>query len=618
MLDPYDRKHLKEILRPPEGYVLDYAIASTYSLDLMALMTAPVAFAAIETESDFRKADLLVLVEALRRYAGRISIFCHGGKIKIPDSYKMHLSSLLEESVFQVLPSNDDAVFHPKVWVLRYISESGPVAYRFLCLSRNLTYDRSWDTALVLDGIVLDEQRPIVANQPLSDFIGSLPGLVLKGLPEGHQKRIEQMREEIRRVRFDLPPGIESVIFHPLGIDNNRSDPISGRIERMLIISPFLSKSRLDHFAAPGKECILVSRLDSLQKVSGDCLGKFSTIFILKDDAAIGIEDRLDGLHAKLYAADSGNESRIWTGSANATEAAFSKNVEFLVELKGKKNICGIDALLNGSNAAADGKKICLRTLLEPFNRIDNVVVDPLESLKIRVTEARNALINADLSAHVFQDGEKNFAIKIEGPIITLPKDISIIFWPITLPEARALPLCFGTGLIAEFKNISKDEISAFFAFNLTVNSNGLSLCDDFVLKLPLIGAPADRIEHIIRGLLDNESQVLKLMMICLNLDREPVPGEYMPDPSGYVPDSDEENIGNGNQKSHHAIVPLFESMVRALSRDPQRIDDLNKLIQDLKDNPDKCKFLPKGLDEIWDPIWQARKNLKEAGHEEN
>jgi len=612
MLDPYDRKHLKEILRPPEGYVLDYAIGTTYSLDLLALMTAPVAFTIFETESDFSKIDLLVLVETLRRYAGRISIFCNAGKIKIPENYNMHLSSLLEGSVFQVLPSNGDAVFHPKVWVLRYISESGPVAYRFLCLSRNLTYDRSWDTALVLDGIVFERQRPIVANQPLSDFIASLPGLLQKGLPEDQQKMIEQMKEEIRRVKFDLPPGIESVTFHLLGIDNKRGDPISGRIDRMLIISPFLSKGRLDHLLTIGKECILVSRLDSLQNISPECLGKFSSRFSLKDDAVLGIEDSLDGLHAKLYAADSGSEGRIWTGSANATEAAFSKNVEFLVELKGKKNICGIDALLNGSNATADGKKICLRTLLEPFSNSGKVIEDPLEPLKIQATEARNALVNVDLSAHVFQDGGKNFTINIEGPIITLPKDVSVSCWPITLPEARSLPLSSGTCVHAEFKNISKEEISAFFAFDLTVNSNDMSLREGFVLKLPLVGAPADRIEHIIRGLLENESQVLKLMMICLILDREPGPGGYPPVPPKEV------NVGNGHLKSHHAIVPLFESMVRALSRDPQRIDDLNNLIQNLKNNDDILKLLPKGLDEIWGPIWEARLNMKVAGHEEN
>lgn len=45
MLDPYDRRHLMEILRPPEGYSLDFAIGTTFSLDLLALMTAPLSFA---------------------------------------------------------------------------------------------------------------------------------------------------------------------------------------------------------------------------------------------------------------------------------------------------------------------------------------------------------------------------------------------------------------------------------------------------------------------------------------------------------------------------------------------------------------------------------------------
>ena len=620
MLDPFDRRHLTEILRPPEGYVLDYAIGTTYSLDLLALMTVPVAFTMFETESDFSKADLLVVVESLRRYAQRIGIFCHAGKTKIPEYHSMYLSSLIERSVFQILPPKENAAFHPKVWVLRYISEDGPVAYRFLCLSRNLTYDRSWDTALVLDGLLSEKQRPIAANQPLGDFIASLPGLSQKDISQAQQKKIEQIRDEIQRVKFDLPPGFESAVFHPLGIDNDRGDPISGKVDRLLIVSPFLAEGRLDQLAAIGKECILVSRLDSLQKISIKCREKFSSLFSLKDDAFSGIEERLDGnledsldgLHVKLYAADSGSEGHIWTGSANATRAAFSKNVEFLVELKGKKKICGIDALLNGSNDTAEGKKICLRTLLEPFNKYIEVKDDVLEPLKIRAEEARNMLINAGLSAHVFRDEAKNFSINIEGQIILPPKDVSVTCWPITLPDARGLPLSSGPGIHAEFKNLLKEEISAFFAFNLTVDSDGQSHKEGFVLKLPLIGAPADRIEHVIQNLLKNENDVLKWMMICLILEREPGSGSKLKFPLK------ETSVGNGHPNANHAIVPLFESMVRALSRDPQRIDELNSRIQNLKNNDDTCELLPEGLDEIWQPIWQARLKMKEAGHEED
>jgi hypothetical protein len=71
MLDPYDRRHLMEILRPPDGYSLDFAIGTTFSLDLLALMTAPLAFTIFETECESRTPDPLVLLESLRRICGK-------------------------------------------------------------------------------------------------------------------------------------------------------------------------------------------------------------------------------------------------------------------------------------------------------------------------------------------------------------------------------------------------------------------------------------------------------------------------------------------------------------------------------------------------------------------
>ena len=151
MLDPYDRRHLLDVLRPPESYSLDFAIGTTFSLDLLALMTAPLGFTFFEAETENGSPDPLALIESLRRYAGRISIFCQKGRIYIPREYEQPLYTYLEGSVFQARPPLEGSVFHPKVWAMRYISQDRPIAYRFLCLSRNLTYDRSWDTSLVLD-----------------------------------------------------------------------------------------------------------------------------------------------------------------------------------------------------------------------------------------------------------------------------------------------------------------------------------------------------------------------------------------------------------------------------------------------------------------------------------
>ncbi len=55
---------------------------------------------------------------------------------------------------------------------------------------------------------------------------------------------------------------------------------------------------------------------------------------------------QLSDLHAKLYVSESGWDAHIWTGSANATDAAFTRNVELLVELVGPRKRFGIDALM--------------------------------------------------------------------------------------------------------------------------------------------------------------------------------------------------------------------------------------------------------------------------------
>ena len=626
MLDPYDRRQLLEILRPPDGYSLDFAIGTTFSLDLLALMTAPLGFTIFEADSSSESPDSLALIESLRRYAGRISIFCQAGRIHIPKEYEQPLIAYLEGSVFQAHSPVEGSVFHPKVWALRYVSEDEPVAYRFLCLSRNLTYDRSWDTALVLDGFLEKRANAFASNHPLGDFLAALPGMVKEGIPADLQERIDLMQHEIRRVSFNLPQGFDEIVFHPIGIIDRKAKPFSDRIDKILVVSPFLSEGRLDNFTSLGRGSALVSRLDSLQKISSGCLQRFSEIFYFKDELIAQediseladlwhertyleaehpvLSDNLDGLHAKLFVADAGGRGRIWTGSANATEAAFRGNVEFLVELRGRKKYCGIDAVLNNGKEAGEGKEAGFRNLLNPFCISEPIIIDEMESLKHLADMSRSALVKADLSALVSEDADDHFSLSIEGSIPILPEEASIMIRPITLKKARAVRLS-SKGMHAEFRYLLDREISAFFAFEVTIKSGSKSLVEGFVLKLPLKGAPIDRYERILRALLKDKSQVLRLMLLLLSLDgRSNSGGSRDPRP------------GESQQWIFPGVVPLFERMVRALAGDQRRLDDLNSLIQDLKSHPETKDLLPDGLDEIWEPIWEARKMVGGKSHE--
>jgi hypothetical protein len=61
---------------------------------------------------------------------------------------------------------------------------------------------------------------------------------------------------------------------------------------------------------------------------------------------------------------------------------------------------------------------------------------------------------------------------------------------------------------------------------------------------------------------------------------------------------------------SNFSEMPLFEALVRALERSPGKLDQVKRLIDDLRQSPDGDQLLPKDFDVIWQPVWQARQEL--------
>ncbi len=67
MLEPHIRRLLLESFRPPVGHQLDWAVGTTYSLDLTAVLAAPVAFAF----ADFEDGDGRPMEQRYRRTEGK-------------------------------------------------------------------------------------------------------------------------------------------------------------------------------------------------------------------------------------------------------------------------------------------------------------------------------------------------------------------------------------------------------------------------------------------------------------------------------------------------------------------------------------------------------------------
>ena len=616
MLDPQGRRHLMEALHPPEGYELDRAVGTTYSLDLLALLTAPLAFTIFDWEDgDGRPgADPLALLETMRRYADRITVFCQAGQISIPKE-RQRLFGYLEDSVFEVSAHKPNGSFHPKVWALRFTTPEGPVLYRLLCMSRNLTFDRSWDTMLVLDGELTGRKNAFGSNNPLGDFFAALPGLAVHKVSERVRDSVDLIQHELRRVRFEIPEGFDSLAFHPLGIGGALKWPFKGRVDSMLVISPFVSNSMLGRLSSEANATVLISRLESLETLKPKHLEAFKRVCVLNamaDPEEGGEKEPLEdgatslaGLHAKLYVADAGWEARVWTGSANATNAAFERNVEFLVELTGKKGRCGINNLLSQS-----GVETSFADLLQdytPREYADGPDAE-MERLAGLADGVRRKLATAVLRAQVNAlPGEmERFEIRLrfrERSEPVLPSEVSGRCWPITLP-ATAVSIEADASADVLFSPLSFDALTSFFAFELTAASGDTEVARRFVLNAPLEGAPSNRRERIMRSLLDSQDKVLRLILFLL------AEGGH---------DSQEALLatrrmlsgGTGGSGSVQTSFPLFEALVRALDRDPARLDQIARLLNDLQKTPEGQRLVPEGLETIWEPILSARGRIE-------
>ena len=140
-----DRLNYGNILMPPMGYELNYAVATTYSLDLETLTATAIALGVSEDTDSIATETPVALLHSLHKITDKIVIFCEAGQIKKPKNNSKLLLLLEKNTITISLEKQRDTYpsFHPKTWTLEYINSKGEKLYRFIVLSRNLTFDRS-------------------------------------------------------------------------------------------------------------------------------------------------------------------------------------------------------------------------------------------------------------------------------------------------------------------------------------------------------------------------------------------------------------------------------------------------------------------------------------------
>lgn len=632
MLGTRERTLLLESLRPPAGYRLRRAVGTSYTLDLIALLTAPLAFTFFDAhdEDGAPVADPVALLEALRRHAEKITLFCQAGAIALPRP-EQTLLAYLEPSVIEVQPPHPEGIFHPKLWVLDFEAEGAPAVYRVLCLSRNLTFARSWDACLSIEGPLTRRQRGYWRNKPLADLLQALPGLATRSLPRGLRKELDRMAHEIRRVDFEPPVPFRDFKIHNFGLRRKRGWPFPAA-GRSLVVSPYLSGTVVRDLVDDHCLDILISRPEALENVvrskGRESLPK--SCYVLSPGAgldALEAEDEhadevapvqeqvaLAGLHAKLFLFENGREARLFTGSANATSAAFQTNLEVLVELSGSRKRCGIAALLGSED---DPKLETLRSLLQPYEPPDHPDPDPDDEKEHerRLDQFVRRLGAAHLTAAVrsADDGQR-WDMDLSGELPEIPARIEIKVWPVTLPPDAAIRIpgaeversapepADPEGRIGTFGDLSFEALTAFLAFEVSLREGPDEARRRFVVTAELTGAPDDRKERLLRSLLKDRSRVLRLLLLILS--------EEGADVSAFIQAAGRDASSSAGSGASWEATALLEPLLQSLSHEPKRIDQAARLIADLRRTPEGRDLLPPRLDEIWEPVWAARQEL--------
>lgn len=608
MLAPGDRRLFLDALRPPEGYSFDLAVGTTYTLDLLALLAVPLAFTFRDAQDGDGQltADPLALLESARRHAGRIVLFCHGGQTSVPRSRQPALA-FLEQSVVTALPPRVDetqAVFHPKVWALRYAAPDKPARYRLVCQSRNLTFDASWDTSLVLEGELMEHRvRGFSENGPLADFFRSLPALACQPLSQVQQEIVDRCADELRRVRFQPPDGLELKQFLAFGF--GRANPEFPELKRrpILVISPFLDGEFLRALAARRPRSVLISRRDALLTAPRDALSAFTEIYSFRAGLELEPEDGevdlapLAGLHAKVFVIDDGWNARLIVGSGNSTSAALGRsprNVEFMVELSGRKGRFGIDALLKPGEGGDAGT---FRSLIEPFDKSElGTVPEDVDAtnLELLLEEAAASLARADVRGHVETSGDRHVMRLELGEPVDLPWNIgAVTCWPVSLSDAHRQPFSDGS----EFAGLSMAELSCFLAIEVQASMRGKSSRKRFVRPIEVEGLPEDRLPRLLASMLSNRARLMQLLWLLLSPDVDLSFAEYS---HFFEPDS-------GSFADGLSLPGLMERMLETLHSGPARLDAVASLVDDLRKTEAGAELLGADFDAVWGPLWKVR-----------
>lgn len=607
MLNPTtkaDRIDYGAMLTPPYGYKLNKAIGTTYSLDMETLIGLTVNLGLIHDIDEEVQNDYIGVLAALSRMTNKMLVFCEAGQIKKSKKFRP-IFSLLEKVIVPVAlerkTNNHYASFHPKFWLLEYVNDNDDKKYRIATLSRNLTFDHSWDIAIAIDGTkkgLFDDN-----TERIQHFIAFLSQqLSTESQYYGHQlDLLNTFIDDLNDVVFDLDDKqFDYFEFIPLGIGdrsiNIKDMLISTNSKNLLVVSPFVSSSVIESLSdSCSEDHILITRKTELDKISKD-EGFGFDVYVMKDEIidgesnlsedsnnafedtenlALSEEYSKQDIHAKIYFVEDDNYTSLYLGSMNATTNAMNNNIETMIKLTTDSFMYSYHEMKNEIMGDASDERHCPFELAE-FSEIQEQDAD--EEVKRQIEQIIKEICRLNKAATVHS--KENDLYDVEITFEDYNCDANVLITPYLCQLSSKLA---SSVLIEDLKLIN---LSEFYVVSVAKGNQTI----ERIINIPTEGIPSIREQKIVRSIINSRKEFIQYISFLLDENYLQALFEH------------KELFNSGFYKNADVLPSIYEKMLRTASSEPEKIQDLQNVVEMLGNDeviPEEFKEMYKVFSEV-------------------
>jgi len=300
----------------------------------------------------------------------------------------------------------------------------------------------------------------------------------------------------------------------------------------------------------------------------------------------------LQALHAKCFLFETDEKIRWFLGSANATEAARTRNVEFLVELSGTAPSLKINARLKEWLGSDREEGVFL-----PFEPSASEAEVAEESLQRDRDERlfEHALLSSEMRGRVeASEGGKNFDLHLSLDLTKVPTRRGLILSVQPLQSGQGFKprrLTAGTLESFAFSNIAEVDLSRFLHFR--IESPPGELRHEFLYRCEIDGLPEHRLDKILKRIIDSRDKFFDYLRFLLS---DEISKEDLLSESGTPPSPESAWVAGGDW---HFPFPIYEQLLVAASRHPRRLAEVDEVIRHLSEEEDE-PIIPDTFLQFW------------------